>query len=1633
MSSYLHPLVIALLCTVMLPAFAETLTVQRNGWDWDRADIIWYSGNAPEQRQGAIKDMNGWAEYDFTVPVTGWYELFLKGGVPHWERHLFLDGKLLYFGHSVEEDAEAPGTFNQSVKEINLPLTAGKHTLRIQRLNFPGCLPTGWELRAAEGRPAGSIVAVMDEHNIRRVGERLTITITGGTTEPTEYELVAKHLTTGELTPVGAVAFPAGKGFFTKTVSIPCPSPGIFHLLARVDGTLLRPADLHAGQYTIIDTRPQARSTEPLQKTLVVEIDYCEERTEGFWEKDGKSTVVNMPFGKYRESSGNGSSEHWATDGFSYSFDLPDARGPYLLEVDYPDDDRRTMGFWVNDQVPVHLDMGAVMTGGVDTGDHYRLSHQMKTHQAFFYPRNAKNCLIAVVNLNHGMKAAASRMRIYKIDGPLPDGPPNRPGGRRMGYYFEEPSRWLRQFGASSQDIGQHILTLERWAEMCRYTGANLWFPTVNVYQGNAYPSQVLEGYFISHFDQTRLTALIAEKHDIAYIPELHISGNAWFDTRIMRRGSPEADAWMLRDKEGNTGPYNALHPFVQDKYLAIVGELADRLAGYPAFHGISSRLMAAWQWQGWNALPGLNWGYDDWTVAEFSRETGIVVPGNADEPQRFRQRFDYLTGPARERWVSWRCGKILNYHRRLRDRIRQASPHAALYITYFTEPMRDAMLASTEREKIIEMGIDPDSYAQERGIVILPSTPYGRRYSTPIMDAAITEGMGNPLFTSLGMLGDRGFGVYASYFEPFASFDWKPFGATTPGISFDSCLPTGRHELELYATLLADCDYSTITNGGNGYVYGSQQYLGEFLAEYKALPALPFTPLPGGRDPVAIWYRQCDDGFYWYAVNREPFPVKTALTFVNVKKLFAAATGQQVKLTGNTLTLDLQPYQLRAFKALGTPRITRCVTRVPDEEIQHLHEQMAFAVGLAKRLQRREVAPDMSQAQVDACLQLITEAQQALAEGRTWRARTNLERQDLVRLYDLVGAYPPGLHHRRVARGLPKTARDAPALEFAGEQEMIGDARGKLSTVKDLAVAPDGSLWVASPEQTICLAPDGTYNKTLALLQPMIPDNGDPWSPPLRAPYPQLVEGLRVLPDGRLASLAHNGLLLFHEPDTGRVLPLATGNDVPLPGNTSWHLATDVKGHLYVACSAPPSAVGVWKFQPDGTGAFSFGGDVPTNRLCTYAVSGIAVDAAGRIYVSDQSRKRIVVYDAAGTQLAETPCPAGHSPGRLAVTADGGLLFVTTRNGEIAAYRHAEHHALSLLWVQPVGAAVTALAVNHRHELVLGLETPLNEALVLICRVGHNGLTIAHTAVPPLAADYPRYLRERTQLKTYDGKVYYLCENKLVRVTPGTPDIVEVACDPGVREVRSFAFDQAGNLFLGSVSGPTGRRGEYVYRCQKTAAGWASPVSVSGESPLHADAHAIIPYDVAVDHCDRIIVRWMEDGNWPHLRVYTREPDGTMHKFADAGEGASARGPWFGFYGLHVDAMGNSYVAGGPARSITSLTPDGAIRWQHRGQRHQGPGILPLRGPQAVTTDRQGRAWVADTDASRILCFDSQGHYLAAFGAFAALDARDGHHFSFPTGIAAVTDARGHEWLYIADPGNHRLLKYRINAAAAQ
>jgi hypothetical protein len=985
----------------------------------------------------------GWAEFDFTVPATGWYELYCEGGGPDAQKTYFVDGQRVFFGPADPDDMESIP--KEIYKVINLPLTAGKHTLRIRRVEWSGVLPAAWELRAACGNPAACLTAKVVGYNVVRAGETVTLQVTGGDpAQATTYDLVATNSFTQKSQPAVRVTFPASAQFLTKTVVIPCPEEGVFNLRAQVNGKALRAGDLGFRKFAVVDVKHAPAAPANPHQTLIHDID-CVAQTDngqpivtgtGFWEANGATRVTTSAAGTYRESSdnlGDNAPDYVNIGGigkmlsaFSYATDVPDLQVPYLLEVTYPDDDRRTanIGILENDQRPGRMYPYSDPGSGYETGDWYPLSNQMLTQKVIFWAR-AKEIRVALISPNPGIRAAAARIRVYRMDDGLTAAPAIRPDGRRFGSWFEEMNRWLLHFGDPPlPEMEADFVCLQRWIQVCRRSGYNYIDPTEVIYQGAIYDSQELEGYWPRTYDVPRLEALLCEKYGMKYVPELAVDqGNVWFKSRVVDKLTANPDEIRTYNWAGrNSGDslmaptYNPLHPAIQAKYLRIVGELVDKVGDSPAFGGVSLRLMA-WCWGGWDGLTSLNWGYEDWTMQEYTKETGIQVPGSG--PNRYKTRFDFLTSAAqRPRWMAWRCAKMLDYYRRLRDRVQQQHPDAVLYLPYHPGPAGGldnlfGPVTDNPKDQLREAGVDLDLLASEPGISVIPHGAYGRRFSSPTTDQIVFDPELDPANKALGFGRERAFGFFDTYFElhtamPVDKLGLPMFQPTAFGAAADA---GGRNALEKMAVVLADQDSSTIQDGGWGWIWGQAEYMAPWVSEYNQLPRLPFTPVAEARDPVAVWYRDCPDGFYFYAVNREQYAIKTTVTLAQAGTIVALRDGQP--WPGATVALDLQPYELRCFRAARGAKLVSAVTDVPAEQINLVQDRLAFCQDLAGQITTGPRRNDLTDAERSAFLANLATGWAAYREGHYWRARTVLSMEPMIVVFSKLAAYPPGQLHR--------------------------------------------------------------------------------------------------------------------------------------------------------------------------------------------------------------------------------------------------------------------------------------------------------------------------------------------------------------------------------------------------------------------------------------------------------------------------------------------------------------------------------------------------------------------------------------------------------------------------------------------
>jgi hypothetical protein len=586
-------------------------------------------------------------------------------------------------------------------------------------------------------------------------------------------------------------------------------------------------------------------------------------------------------------------------------------------------------------------------------------------------------------------------------------------GGRLFANWYEEGSNFLSMYGAPDLSPRGYQLGAERWARAVAGIGGNLLMPTVSVYSFNLYPSRHNRAFAVREdYDMMRRLSLTAEKYELKLLPELHPRADelAWpYAT------APDPKPNLLVSKEGRTKPglpplHNPIFPANQDWYVEMVGELADAYAASPALVGVSLRLMQ-WANPALNNFHSLDWGYDDHTVGRFAKERAIAVPmGSEREPGRFATRYRWIMANAKEAWIDWRCEKIAELYARIAQRLRRARPDLRLYSTVF-----DAYPSEHGTGWLREAGVDPARLARIPGVVLINSLhAYGRRYPEPATQATRDNLIEPELIGALRPAGVPGSVLpYARYMEAIESvvtpaeldFPGGTRATWTSGVSN----PAGRHALERHALALAETDAHFLGDGGNAYTLG-QPVLAEFLREYRALPAINFTPRADARDPVAVWEATQGEERFFYAVNRERYPVTLEFRLAGRGQFVSLTTREVLAPNDGKLRIELRAYELRGWRGPNSLQLSKIATISPAAEIERVSGQVEWLVRFAGEIDGVRGIVQLSAAQRDAVREAGAAAAADLRAGRYWRARTRIEHHTLVEVYSKLGRFPPRL-----------------------------------------------------------------------------------------------------------------------------------------------------------------------------------------------------------------------------------------------------------------------------------------------------------------------------------------------------------------------------------------------------------------------------------------------------------------------------------------------------------------------------------------------------------------------------------------------------------------------------------------------
>jgi len=694
---------------------------------------------------------------------------------------------------------------------------------------------------------------------------------------------------------------------------------------------------------------PGPAPTGKLKLKLVSRIDCCESLDKSKFVDDGTSKIINSDIGTYREA---GLRHH---SRFAYKINFPKIQVPYLISVTYPEDKPRTMEINYMIDGPNRSIRDAER--GIMCGDEYPLDNKFKKHRFFVWPRT-KEAALVFMTLEDNHPAAAKSIEIYEvIGGRLPALKINSPEDlpeRRIGIYFEDPT-FFKDFGAikarSRIDYTEFPTAVDRLFDYLDYTGQNLFMYPVIFYEGPGFPSRVepydvpFYGMFRRHpYNFFEYLLRRAEKRGITLfaianfmeIPSLKflpkpdvnavLSGkedtfyNVDYKNRIQLSWKP--GRWNLM--------YNLFHPLVQEKLLNYLKDLVDYYADYKSFGGLALRIHEnSCCWMG-----DLSDGYNDFTINQFEKDTGIKIPVSKTDPERFSKRYNWLIRNKKEEWINWRCKKLSKIYIELAHYMKERRNDLTLIFTFIGPWKRRAEVTSGKMSYIDylrEGGIDIEVLKNLDNVnfqfTLIPANYRYFRAHKKLDDTYRILNFKPEIYKSFPQ--PFSINIHDTYWEddigkkrPLPDF-W--FEERTWRVSVVN--PSDPYVLEVYAIPLILKDYKLISKGG--YSVGTtaiEDAIRRFTRAFRTIPREDFIDIPTGSDAVALRYWQN----YFYVVNGSSSKRQLTINFSTVPiQLIDLVTEESVKINNKKLILELSPYELRSFKCeKGLIKIRNVVCR---------------------------------------------------------------------------------------------------------------------------------------------------------------------------------------------------------------------------------------------------------------------------------------------------------------------------------------------------------------------------------------------------------------------------------------------------------------------------------------------------------------------------------------------------------------------------------------------------------------------------------------------------------------------------------------------------------------------------------
>jgi len=771
-------------------------------------------------------------------------------------------------------------------------------------------------------------------------------------------------------------------------ITVNAPTEGVYDLVVKMET-----GQEAVGQFVVVSQQtrqspPAAHDNNALRMVDEIELNGIQ-NLHALVARRPRDRIRNSFKSLFKTNSESGVTGNDFPPWSAYHLKIRNRNQPHKLVVTYPRHVQTQSGFSILEPdaagqlVPVGVDSGVYQTSSglpvVSQGNPEELQAEI-----IFWPR-VNNPIILFHSLGSVTPAEITRVQVYEL--PVQEwqlaSQENMDSEKKrlVGPYLQKPLL-PEIFGATQVLDPVSNRSLDDWqtfydagnrlAYYLNYHNFNSVLLAVSADGSSIYPSRYLtptprydsgvyhsSGQDIERKDVLELLFRIFDREQLSLVPELQFSSIISSLEQIIAEEPEKAVGIELVNLHGKTwrntegasrgqAPfYNPLNLRVQNEIVNIFRELVVRYKSHPSFQGVAVQLTM----NGYLQLPGLKWGYDDFTVSQFEKETGVRIPA-APELQKYETRYQFLTTAAFPQWTQWRCQKIKELHQRLAEILLKERPDARIVFSareLLPSQSKEGDIISSLtsgmqfRPVLMEMGLDFSNYDQLSNCIVLrPGLFYSDQQKSSIAHIVNFHPAVDDSFKTR-------FNGALYYHHPvevrIAEFDqispWQP--AFTWLVSQVSS--AGLQNRIRYIHTIATMDPYVIFDGGWTIPFGQEQATRAIRTQLQKMPARPFQTVQTAEQPVIARLSRGKEKTYFYLVNDFPYAcqVTIELSAASQADIIHLATEENVKSVLSAAgvrrcTISLDAFDFQAFEIHDPQAQIQSVScRVNADDLAHL------------------------------------------------------------------------------------------------------------------------------------------------------------------------------------------------------------------------------------------------------------------------------------------------------------------------------------------------------------------------------------------------------------------------------------------------------------------------------------------------------------------------------------------------------------------------------------------------------------------------------------------------------------------------------------------------------------------------